>query len=45
MTTEEDNPVVLVNLDNIDHEELRELIIDSWMIKAPAKLRRQLEAQ
>jgi hypothetical protein len=36
---------VLVNLDKVDHEELRELITDSWMIKAPAKLRRQLEVQ
>jgi hypothetical protein len=38
-------PVVLVDLDNVDHEELRELIIDSWLIKAPPKLRRQLEDQ
>jgi hypothetical protein len=38
-------PVVLVNLDKIDHDELRELITDSWLIKAPPKLRRQFEAQ
>jgi hypothetical protein len=38
-------PVVLVNLDKIDHDELRELITDSWLIKAPPKLRRQLEIQ
>ena len=38
-------PVVLVTLDKIDHDELRELITDSWLIKAPAKLRRQFEAQ
>ena len=38
-------PVVLVNLDNIDHDELRELITDSWLIKAPPKLRRQLDIQ
>jgi hypothetical protein len=38
-------PVVLVNLDKVDHEELRELITDSWMIMAPANLRRQLEVQ
>jgi hypothetical protein len=31
-----------VNLDKIDHDELRELITDSWLIKAPPKLRRQL---
>jgi hypothetical protein len=39
------SPIVLVNLDNIDPEELRELIIDSWLIKAPPKLRREFEAQ
>jgi hypothetical protein len=38
-------PVVLVNLENIDHDELRELITDSWLIKAPPKLRRQLDIQ
>jgi hypothetical protein len=36
---------VLVGLDNIDHDELRELITGSWLIKAPPKLRRQLEDQ
>jgi hypothetical protein len=39
------SPAVLVDLDKIDHDELRELITDSWLIKAPAKLRRQLEGQ
>jgi hypothetical protein len=38
-------PVVPVNLDKIDHHELRELITDSWLIKAPPKLRRQFEDQ
>jgi hypothetical protein len=38
-------PVVLVNLDKIDHDELRELITDSWLIKAPPKLRRRFEDQ
>jgi hypothetical protein len=38
-------PVVLINLDKIDHDELRELITDSWLIKAPPKLRRQFENQ
>jgi len=38
-------PVVLVDLDKIDQNELRELITDSWLIKAPPKLRRQFEAQ
>jgi hypothetical protein len=33
-------PIVLVNLD-----ELRELITDSWLIKAPPRLRRQFECQ
>jgi hypothetical protein len=37
--------VVLVNLDKIDQDELRELITDSWMIKAPPRLRRQWEGQ
>jgi hypothetical protein len=38
-------PAVLVNLEKVDHDELRELITESWLIKAPAKLRRQFEAQ
>jgi hypothetical protein len=38
-------PAVLVDLDKIDHDELRELITDSWLIKAPPKLRRQFEGQ
>jgi hypothetical protein len=38
-------PVVLVDLNKIDHDELRELITDSWLIKAPPKLRRQFESQ
>jgi hypothetical protein len=38
-------PAVLVALDKIDHDELRELITDSWRIKAPQKLRRQFEGQ
>jgi hypothetical protein len=38
-------PIVLVNLDSIDRDELRELITNSWLIKAPPKLRRQLEIQ
>ena len=39
------SPIVLVNLDKIDQKELRELITDSWLIKAPPKLRREFEAQ
>jgi hypothetical protein len=38
-------PAVLVDLDKIDHDELRELITDSWLIMAPPKLRRQFEGQ
>ena len=38
-------PIVLVDLDKIDRDELRELITDSWLIKAPPKLRRQFEAR
>ena len=38
-------PVVLVDLDKIDRNELRELITDSWLVKAPPKLRREFEAQ
>ena len=32
-------PTVLVNLDAVDLDELRELIIESWRQKAPRKLR------
>jgi hypothetical protein len=39
------SPIVLVNLEKIDHEELRELITDSWLIKAPPRLRREFETQ
>ena len=38
-------PVVLVHLAKIDQDDLRELITDSWLIKAPPKLRKQLESQ
>jgi hypothetical protein len=38
-------PILLVNLDVVDHDELRELIIDSWLIKAPPRLRGQFESQ
>jgi len=37
--------MVLVNLEKIDHDELRELITDSWLIKAPPKLRREFQDQ
>jgi hypothetical protein len=32
-------------LDKIDRNELRELITESWLVKAPPKLRREFEAQ
>ena len=38
-------PTVLVHLEAIGVEELTELITDSWLIKAPPKLRRRLESQ
>jgi hypothetical protein len=33
-------PTVLVRIDEIDVDELAELITDSWLIKAPARVRR-----
>jgi len=36
--------VVLVHLDRVDVDELRELITDSWRQKAPVTLRRAFEA-
>jgi hypothetical protein len=38
-------PIVLVNLAEVDPAELRELITESWRIKAPVKLRRAFDAQ
>ena len=35
---------VLVDLDRIDRERLAELVRDAWWEKAPAALRRQLDA-
>ena len=35
---------VLVNLAAVDLDELRELITESWRLKAPAKLRRAFDA-
>ena len=37
-------PAVLVNLAAVDLDELRELITESWRIKAPARLRKSLDA-
>jgi hypothetical protein len=35
---------ILVDLDRIDRQQLSELIEEAWRIKAPAKLRRELDA-
>ena len=35
---------ILVDLDRVDPDELRELIGESWRIKAPAKLRKAYDA-
>jgi hypothetical protein len=36
----QDYPAMLINLERVDREELRELLIESWRIKAPKKLLR-----
>jgi hypothetical protein len=36
----QDYPAMLINLERVDPEELRELLIESWRIKAPKKLLR-----
>ncbi len=33
-------PIVLVRLDAVDVDELTELITDSWLVKAPPKVRK-----
>ena len=37
-------PIVLVNLAEVDLTELRELITESWRIKAPIRLRKSFDA-
>jgi hypothetical protein len=37
--------VVLVSLAAVDLDELRELITESWRIKAPIKLRKSFDAR
>ncbi len=34
-------PAVLVRLDQIAHDELRELIVEAWLARAPARLAKQ----
>ena len=36
---------VLVNLNEVDPGELRELIVESWRLKAPVKVRRAFDDQ
>ncbi len=38
-------PTVLLHLPSLGKRELRELITDSWRIKAPPKLVRELDAR
>lgn len=38
-------PIILVSLAEVNLTELRELITESWRIKAPVKLRRAFDAQ
>jgi hypothetical protein len=37
------HPSVLVRLDAVDREELRELLTDSWRVRAPKRLAASLE--
>jgi hypothetical protein len=39
------HPAILVNLAAADLDELRELITESWRIKAPARLRKALSSE
>jgi hypothetical protein len=38
------HPTVLVNLLAVDVDELRELITDSWLVKAPTRVRQEFLA-
>jgi hypothetical protein len=38
-------PTVLVHLEAVDVDELRELILDSWLAKAPTRVRAAHEAE
>jgi hypothetical protein len=40
----QDYPAMLVNLERVDREELRELLIESWYRKAPKRLAKAYEA-
>lgn len=41
----QDYPAMLVDLERVDREQLRELLIESWLAKAPARLRKAHEAE
>jgi hypothetical protein len=41
----EDYPAMLVNLDRVDPQELRERLIESWCRKAPKRLLREYETR
>ncbi|HEX6236367.1 MAG TPA: MmcQ/YjbR family DNA-binding protein [Acidimicrobiales bacterium] len=38
-------PTVLVNLPAIDVDELRELLVESWRLKAPTRVRQAFDAE
>lgn len=38
------HPTVLVRFDAVDVDELTELLTDAWLVRAPARLRAELEA-
>ena len=38
-------PTVLVNLAAVDEDELRELITESWLVRAPKRVRQAYEAE
>lgn len=38
-------PMILIDLDRVDPDQLRELLDDAWWLTAPAKLRKQREQQ
>ena len=40
----DNSPIVLVDLAAVDLDELRELITESWRLKAPARLRKAYDA-
>ena len=40
----DDYPAILVNLAALGLDELRELIVESWRIKAPVRLRKAFDA-